>query len=124
RQVQVHKNNNIAANANSGLSRNILTAAFTSGAPAYVRFASGSNVTQYPPGILGNTNLNLNADEIYFGGTRSGSNGSGYLDAEVAEFLVYDYRLTCTQIRTLEDALRVKWNTAFMPYSPQTCSIG
>lgn len=47
--------------------------------------------------------VNYNFNEIFVGGTRNGSAGYRYADADIAEVVVYNSALTCQQIQEIEN---------------------
>lgn len=62
-------------------------------------------------------------DQLYYGGRRSGAmpgSGVDYFNGDYAEFIVYDYALTCRQVEAIEDYLRGKWAISATPYA-STC---
>lgn len=48
------------------------------------------------------SNINYDIDQIYIGGRRSGSSGADYADMDVAEIIVYDKALECTELNEIE----------------------
>ncbi len=49
-------------------------------------------------------------EEIFIGGRRCSSSGCDYVDAYIAEVIVYDYALNCDQIQAIENYLADKWS--------------
>lgn len=68
----------------------------------------------------------FSVNQIYIGGTRSGSgvgSGTGYLNGDYAEIIVYDHALTCYESESIENYLRNKWGLSASAY-PETCIDG
>lgn len=55
------------------------------------------------------SNLNYSINEIFVGGTRSTSSGTNYANFDVAEVVVYNKLLTCTEMQGLEDHFEIKY---------------
>ena len=59
------------------------------------------------------SNVNYSVNEIFVGGTRNGgSGGYRYADMDVAEVVVYNTALTCSQIQALEDYFSQRYSIA------------
>jgi hypothetical protein len=86
-------------------------------------YAQGENATLRYNGAYAtgdSTALNYNANQIWIAGNRSGSGvggGVNYFNGDMAEIVVYNYRLTCHQIASIEDGLRTKWGISASPWA-------
>lgn len=61
---------------------------------------------------------NFNFDQIYIGGTRSGSTGAYYANADIAEIIIYDKKLTCLETQGVENYLEAKYGLSYSDKSP------
>lgn len=57
--------------------------------------------------LIGTVNYTIN--EIFVGGHRSGASGIGFGDVDIAELVVYDHDLQCSEMLTLENYFSGKW---------------
>jgi hypothetical protein len=56
------------------------------------------------------SNINYSINEIFVGGARSTSSGAFYANYDVAEIVVYNRLLTCSEIQGIEDHFETKYN--------------
>jgi len=55
-------------------------------------------------------NMNYTIDQVFVGGRRSGSVGANYADMDIAELVVYDKELSCSQLQLVEYYFSSKYN--------------
>jgi type II secretory pathway pseudopilin PulG len=72
------------------------------------------NGTDYELAI---TNNYEDLEEIFVGGRRCGAAGCEYVDAYIAEVILYDYALGCNQIQAIEGYLAEKWGVTQADYT-------
>lgn len=48
------------------------------------------------------SSVSYTADQVYIGGTRNASSGSNYADVDIAELVVYNKELSCSQLQLVE----------------------
>lgn len=94
----------------------------TTNTDGYLRL-NGSEVTQKTDMNPGGSPYTFGFNQVYFGGTRTGAmpgSGTSYFNGDYAELVVYDHELSCHQMVSVENYLRVKWNLSASAYA-DTC---
>ena len=56
------------------------------------------------------TNVDYDLNEIFIGGARSGSTGTNFSQMDLAELIVYDDALVCSEMQQVENYLGLKYN--------------
>lgn len=56
------------------------------------------------------TSMTNDLNEVFIGGRRSGSAGTNYADVDIAELVVYDKELSCSQLQLVEYYFEGKYN--------------
>ncbi len=64
------------------------------------------------------TSIDYNIDQAFVGGTRSGSVAAFQSDFDLAELVMYDGSMVCSQVQTVEDYLGAKYN---IPITTKVC---